>query len=122
MAIIKIFAAAAATGVIALGASLHLTLVDSAPRDGAQLTEPPAEVLLKFNERPDTARRGISLRGPNGAVKMRPVRSVRDTLAFAATIEGALAPGQYTVSWLAAAPDHEPVRGRYRFTIEGMER
>lgn len=95
----------------------HLTLVDSSPKSGAVLAASPREVLLSFNERLDTTRRAISMRGPAGAVAMGPVRSVADTLAFAASVTGALAPGEYTVSWLAGAPGHASIRGRYRFRV-----
>jgi methionine-rich copper-binding protein CopC len=95
----------------------HLTLVDSSPKSGAVLTASPREVLLTFNERLDTTRRAISMRGPAGAVVMGPVRSVADTLAFAASITGPLTPGEYTVSWLAGAPAHASIRGRYSFRV-----
>lgn len=97
----------------------HLTLVKSSPAAAATLTESPREVVLTFNERLDPARRAISMRGPSGAVPMEAVRAVADTLAFAATIPGTLMPGSYTVSWLAGAPGHGTVRGRFTFTVAG---
>lgn len=100
---------------------LHLMLVDSSPRPGAVLAASPREVLLTFNERLDTTRRAISMRGPAGAVAMGPVRSVADTLSFAASIMATLPPGEYTVSWLAGAPAHATVRGRFSFTIRPAE-
>jgi len=95
----------------------HLTLVESNPKAGATLTSSPPEVLLRFNERLDTSRRAITIRGPAGAVAMGPVRSVADTLAFAASIPATLPAGEYTVSWLAAAPDHAAIRGRFTFKV-----
>lgn len=115
---LKIVATAVVLGLASAGAVLHLTLVDSFPREDAVLNERPREILLKFNERPDSTRRGISLRGPEGAVKLGAVRSTDDTLAFAAAVEGPMGAGQYTVSWLAAAPDHAAIRGRFRFTLQ----
>jgi len=97
----------------------HLTLVDSNPKEGAALAAAPTEIVLKFNEGLDPARRAISLRGPAGAVTMGPVRSLPDTMAFAASITGMVAPGEYTVSWLAGAPAHASIRGRYTFTVSG---
>jgi len=96
---------------------MHLTLVESSPKAGAVLTTSPAEVVLKFNERLDATRRAITIRGPAGAVAVGPVRSVADTLAFAASIPAALPAGEYTVSWLAAAPDHAAIRGRFTFKV-----
>ena len=106
-------------GALALpvAARLHLTLVDSSPREDAVLAEPPREIVLKFNESLDPERRAVSLRGPAGPVAMGPVRSVADTLAFAANINATLAPGTYTVSWLAASPNDPTIRGRYSFSV-----
>lgn len=95
----------------------HLTLVDSSPKSGAVLTASPREVLLTFNERLDTTRRAITVRGPSGPVAMGPVHAVADTLGFAASVTGTLTPGEYTVSWLAGAPGHGTIRGRYSFTV-----
>lgn len=97
-------------------AVMHLTLVDSSPREGATLAEAPKEILLKFNEALDPARRAISLRGPAGPVAVGPVRAV-DSLSFAVGVTGPMAAGVYTVSWLAGAPDHATIRGRFSFTV-----
>lgn len=82
------------------------------------MTVAPGGLLLSFNEGLDPARRVTSLRGPSGPVAMGPVRSVSDTQAFAASITGPLVPGAYTVSWLAGAPAHASIRGRYTFTVK----
>ena len=109
-------------GLLAVGlgippaAALHLTLVDSSPRENATVAEAPKEVVLKFNEALDPERRAISLRGPSGPVSMGPIRST-DTLSFAASITGTLEPGTYRVSWMAGSPDHPTIRGRYAFTV-----
>jgi methionine-rich copper-binding protein CopC len=102
-------------------AARHLTQVDSNPREDPIVATAPPEIVLKFNERLDTMRRAISMRGPAGAVAMGPVRAVADTLAFAASITGTLAPGEYTVSWLAGAPAHASIRGRYTFRVTGEQ-
>lgn len=106
----------------ALGApatTLHLTLVDSSPKPDAVLTQPPREIVLRFNERLDTVRRAISLRGPAGAVALGRVRAAPDTMSMMAAVLDTLAPGEYTISWLAAgaAEGHAPIRGRQRFTV-----
>lgn len=106
------------TGFAFPSAARHLTLVDSSPKEGATVATAPTEIVLKFNERLDPARRAISLRGPAGAVTMGPVRSVADTMAFAASITGTVTPGEYTVSWLAASPGHASLRGRYTFSVK----
>lgn len=106
----------AAGAILPVTGARHLTLVDSTPREGATAAAPPREILLKFNEALDPARRAIALRGPAGAVAVGPVRTV-DSTAFAVGITGSMAPGEYTVSWLAGAPDHATIRGRFSFTI-----
>lgn len=105
------------TGAAApISTALHLTLVDSNPREGATVSEAPGEILLKFNERLDPERRAIALRGPAGTVTVGAVRTV-DTLSFAVPVTGAMGPGSYTVSWMAGAPDHATIRGRYSFVV-----
>ena len=114
-------------GLIASGAALasarpmHLTLVDSRPRDDAVVTEPPTQIWLRFNEPVDLARCGISVRGPGGGVRLGPV-ALDDSVSITAAVLESLEPGEYTVSWLAAAPDDHPVRGRYSFTVEAAGR
>ena len=109
--------AALSLGFIALGAAgFHLTLIDSRPKEGATLTEAPSEIWLRYNEAPDPARSGISLRGPDGAVKLAKVQAP-DSLSLSATIPDPLTPGEYTVSWMATPKADHAVRGRYKFTI-----
>jgi len=106
-------------GVALPAASLrHLTLVDSTPREGAVVTDAPKEIRLKFNEALDSARRAVSLRGPAGPVAVEPVRTI-DSLSFAVGIKGVLSPGRYTVSWIAGAPAHSSIRGRFAFDVAG---
>jgi methionine-rich copper-binding protein CopC len=94
----------------------HLTLVDSNPREGATVSEAPKEIALQFNEGLDFERRTVSLRGAAGAIAVGPVRST-DSMSFAVNVTGSMAPGIYTVSWRAGAPDHATIRGRYNFTV-----
>jgi methionine-rich copper-binding protein CopC len=106
----------AAAFVVPSTAVRHLTLVDSNPREGATVAEAPKEIVLEFNEGLDFERRVVSLRGAAGPVSVGAVRS-DDSTSFAVAVTGPMAPGAYTVSWLAGAPDHATIRGRYTFTL-----
>lgn len=113
------FLAILLAALAAPAATLHLTLVDSTPKPDAVLTMPPRQIVLRFNERLDTMRRAISLRGPAGAVALGRVQAAPDTMSMSAAILDSLPPGEYTISWLAAgaAEGHAPIRGRQRFTL-----
>jgi methionine-rich copper-binding protein CopC len=106
----------ATSALMVAAGSFHLTLVDSRPRQDAVVAESPPEIWLLFNEPPDLSRCGISVRGPAGTVELAPLEAP-DSLAISAKIRGELAPGEYTVAWLATSLDDHSIRGRYRFTI-----
>jgi methionine-rich copper-binding protein CopC len=106
-----------ATLMLTGAAYMHLTLVDSRPKEGATVAESPTNIWLRYNQRPDVSRSGISVRGPDGAVALGKAEQA-DSLSLSAKVMMALEPGEYTVSWLAAAYDDHAIRGRYKFTVE----
>jgi methionine-rich copper-binding protein CopC len=108
----------AGSALLMAAATYHLDLVDTRPRENATVAESPAEIWLLFNHVPDVSRSGISLRGPAGAVELGAVEA-SDSLALRAAVTETLSPGEYTVSWMAAAEGERAVRGRYRFTVSG---
>jgi methionine-rich copper-binding protein CopC len=97
-------------------AYVHLTLIDSRPKEASVIAESPPEIWLRFNQRLDLSKSSIAMRGPGGAVKLdKPVAP--DSLAMSAKLKESLGPGEYTVSWLATPYEDHAVRGRYKFTV-----
>jgi methionine-rich copper-binding protein CopC len=108
-----------AAAAIFLGAApVHLTLIDSNPKEDALLAESPDQIWLRFNESLDVAKCGIGVRGPEGAVELAKVELV-DSVSISAKVLSPLSPGQYTVSWLGTPVNDHAVRGRYKFSVEG---
>lgn len=100
-------------------AQAHGTLKSSTPAAGAHLGTFPSELRLLFTEAPALAFSRVELRRPDGALIALGAlhTAVESRRTLVATIEGALAPGTYTVAWQMAGDDGHPVRGRYTFTI-----
>lgn len=97
---------------------LHLRLVRSSPAADVELAEAPAEIRLWFSEPPEVAVSMIRLEGPDGEVALEELKP-GDEDTIAAAIEGALAPGEYTVRWRTSSGDGHPVRGTYVFALNG---
>ena len=99
-------------------AAQHLHLTGSSPAKDSTVTKAPTEIRLSFSLKPELALVRIGLASASGSkVEMgKPVRT-SDSLTVAAPIEGALAPGSYTVSWQAASSDGHPIRGTFDFTL-----
>lgn len=97
----------------------HSALRSSVPASGAQLSEAPRALRLRFNEPVELALARISLVGPGGAgVALGELRNAPDSAAVVlAPIEGPLSAGTYTVRWQIAGADGHPVRDEYTFTI-----
>jgi copper transport protein len=117
-AVILLLAAAAMLGAPSR-ALAHGHLRHSAPADGAHLSAAPRELRLAFNEAvvPDVSR--LELIGPDStAVELGALTLAPDSAnVLVVPIRGALAPGEYRVTYQVAGPDGHPVRGHFAFVI-----
>lgn len=114
-----ILAALAGAGILgtSLPAAAHAYLVDSSPSDGEPVDEPPAEIVLEFNEaiQPDFAQVAVldeheePLDLAEPAVDGPRVHQALDPLA----------PGSYQVSYRVVSADGHPVSGTVDFTVTG---
>lgn len=109
-------AALAAVLLLPAAARAHSELRGSEPADGARLAAPPAELVLRFNERVQLT--ALTLRDAAG--RETRVALPRDTTPRAEERLAAptLAPGPWRLEWRAISADGHPVRGTVRFTVE----
>lgn len=99
-------------------AAAHPRLVKADPGVGARVVAPHA-VTLRFSEPLTVALCRITLLDASmKAVTVDGVKSAPgDPKAMSVVIRGAVAPGRYTVKWLAAGDDGHPVRGEFTFDV-----
>jgi putative copper export protein len=90
------------------------------PSAGAKIVSTPNTIQLWFSEAPEAALTTITLTTSDGRIiQLGKVTAVPDTSASVmATVNGVLAPGDYTVKWrTVAADDGHPSNGSFSFTV-----
>lgn len=106
-------------GVWLLGtgpAAAHALVVSTNPQAGTRIGNAPAELLVEFSEAVRPLGQALTLQGPNGQVRLGPVRHP-DGQVLAATLP-ALADGSYTASWrIVSADDGHFEAGSFTFAI-----
>ena len=99
--------------------AMHTMLKKSAP--GANDTvAPPAAIKLWFSERVELPFTRVTLKNAAGATQPLGAPAFANDSANAAvvaSVTGTLAPGDYTVTWSAAAKDGHPAKGSFRFVV-----
>jgi copper transport protein len=111
--------AASIVGVGAVPAAAHASLVDTSPRNGAELDDPPTEIRLRFTERVSAAPDSLQLRDGTGAgVATGPASSAPDDpTVVVLTVPPDLADGGYVVSFRVVSADSHPVAGAFTFGV-----
>lgn len=107
------------TGVVLLvaaqAASAHAELVSTTPQDGATLEEPPAEVVLTFNEPVQLLDDSMRLfPGDGSAVPLDAHVSSSEVIA---SLPAELGDGSYALSYRVVSADGHPISGAITFTI-----
>jgi len=101
-------------------AAAHALLLESTPADGATLTEPPAQLYLRFNSKLEKRLSHVSLSTEKGRPVALPIavsgseRPDRLVLPL-----GPLAPGAYMVRYKVLAVDGHITEGILRFSVLG---
>ena len=105
---------------LALGLSApayaHDELASSNPTDGDTLAQPPAQVVLTFEEAPVDLGLQVVVTSPagpvsSGAPRIEGVTVVQD-------VQPSAPAGRYTVEWRVTSDDGHPVSGRFGFTAQ----
>lgn len=92
----------------------HASLVESRPTDGAALADPPAQVVLRFDE-PVTPL-SLTVVGPAGDIALSgPIEA--DGLSLRASLPPGLARGTYIAAWRVVSADGHPIGGALAFGI-----
>lgn len=95
--------------------SAHATLLGTNPTDGAQLDQPPAEVVLTFSEPVGIVENASTLVGNDiDTINLNPTLNGSDVTI---PIPTDLPDGDYLVQWRVISTDSHPIFGTVSFTI-----
>ena len=103
--------------VLPVALSAHLKLTKSVPTEGQAIPAAPKQLQLWFNEEPLLPLTSITLKGPDGNVKIDTPRTGADH-SLTVAIGSALKPGAYRIVWKAAGDDGHVVTGTVDFTVK----
>jgi len=97
----------------ATAAYAHMHLTGSTPEDGAVLAESPSEIVLRFSEPARVT--ALTLSSEEGETPL--IDSPSELTIEFKTDLPALAPGEHSVAWRAAASDMHVMSGNITFTV-----
>jgi methionine-rich copper-binding protein CopC len=94
-------------------AAAHNTLLSTSPTDGEQLSSPPSEIKLVFNDDVIEIGTEMAVGGPSGPVAI--AKPVINGATVTAALPPDLAAGEYTVQWRVTSADGHPISGTFSF-------
>nr|WP_269810322.1 copper resistance CopC family protein [Kineosporia rhizophila] len=94
----------------------HDQIVESNPKDGANVKTLPDEIELVFNNNPLALGSVVRIESPDGDVTEGKPKIVDETLTQA--IAAGAPAGKYTVQWRVTSSDGHPISGEFTFTAE----
>ncbi|VWC58754.1 copper resistance protein C [Burkholderia lata] len=117
-------AAIVATGAIVaaapVAASAHGKLESAAPATGSTVDTAPDTLRLTFNEDLEPAFSSVKVADANGSAVTQEKAKVDAANPRVMTIAiPKLAPGAYTVQWVAMTADAHRTKGTYTFRVKG---
>lgn len=98
-------------------ANAHVGLASSSPMDGETLPKAPTEISMNFSGEARLAK--VMLHSDDG--KMHPLdfsMSMKPKANYEIAVEGELAPGEYTVYWVAMGGDSHKISGDFSFKVK----
>jgi methionine-rich copper-binding protein CopC len=99
-------------------AGAHALVLESSPRAGEALGEPPARVLLRFNSRIEKRLSIVTITGPAGRPVPLPVAAPDPAPDRLSVTLPPLGPGRYIVRWKVLSADGHVSQGALRFSVE----
>jgi methionine-rich copper-binding protein CopC len=99
-----------------MGVAAHSELESAEPPDGAVLTAPPEEVVLRFSAALDPAKSSMTLRDASGTQLAKGAVDPADDTVMR-LVPPTLAPGTYEIRWTSAATDGDILRGTLHFQL-----
>ena len=97
----------------------HARLSETYPANGDDLTEPPEQVQLQFNEPVEAEFDPIKVYGQEGdRVDEEDARVSVDNRRLLVADLGELSEGSYTVEWRVTSADGHPIDGGYEFAVD----
>ncbi|MBM4193197.1 MAG: copper resistance protein CopC [Gemmatimonadetes bacterium] len=113
-----VFAAAFGGGVTAT--ARHTELKKSSPKANDTLTVAPKELQFWFSQKIELPTSSVRLSGPGGAVVATGALHGQATAdaPVVAAVTGAMAPGAYTIAWVAGSKDGHAVKGTIAFVLK----
>jgi len=103
--------------LVAGPASAHVELRESEPAAGAKLTEPPAEVFIRFTGLVIDDSFDIVVRDPDGK-RVETEATQSGARAAAVALPELTTSGRYTVIYRGQSEDGHELVGRYRFRLQ----
>lgn len=98
-------------------ASAHNALTNTAPEDGAMLSEAPDEIILTFDDKVIEVGSLISVIGPDGDELVDGDVVIERNVVSQALVAD-LPAGEYEVLWRVTSADGHPIDGEFTFTAE----
>lgn len=104
------------SGLLAPVVSAHVTLDDTTPDNGGQLTDPPTEVTLRFSGTVETA--DVTVTNLAGERVSEEDGSLANDTTVSVPV-GDIGDDVYTVTWEIIAGDGHPTSGSFTFVVSG---
>ncbi len=98
--------------------SAHTSFAGSDPANGAVVSEPVDEIILRFTGVSEEAGDGFVVLDPAGAVREPASVTSADGKVFVLAFDPALTGGVVGVRWSVRAGDNHPIAGSFSFTVD----
>jgi len=112
-----LLAAGLASLALAGSAAAHSLLLESSPAAGAALSAPPAQLVLRFNNRIEKSLSTVRLVDGHGAVRPLVIDVGAGPAERVTAPVPPLAPGPWRVEWQVLSTDGHVVSGRFEFRV-----
>jgi methionine-rich copper-binding protein CopC len=112
--------AAFAASLFAGAADAHPHFKSAGPAPGSVVKTSPKAVRIQFTEDLELALSGIEIKNKAGAVQKTGTATLhpQDKKQLIVPVNGALAPGLYTVDWHVVGTDTHPQQGHFAFEVK----